>query len=191
MADYSKYTDAELAALLKAGDAVAFRQVYDAYWQKLLFVAAKKLDDVAEAEEVVQDIFLNLWNRREGFELKTSFEHYLAVATKFEVYKHRAKRVKQQNLEHELEASYANRENHDWNLYDIEALKAKLAETINALPPKCKLVFTMSRESDKTNKQIAEEMGITEKAVEKHITSAMKVLKTKFGNSAMLILMLM
>lgn len=190
MMAYNNLTDQELVPLLRDGDAMAFKFIYDTYWKKLFFVAAKKLHDTAEAEEVVQDIFLNLWNKRAGFELKVSFENYLAVAVKFEVYKHRAKRTKQQHLAQDLEANYAGEENHDWDLYDIEALKEKLSETINTLPPKCKLIFTMSRESDKTNKQIAEEMGITEKAVEKHVTKAMKVLKTRFGNYALFVLIL-
>lgn len=187
---YNELTDQELALLLRGGDAMAFKFIYDTYWKKLFFVAAKKLNDTAEAEEVVQDIFLNLWNKRAAFELKVNFENYLAVAVKFEVYKHRAKRTRQQHLAEELEVSYAGQENHDWDLYDIEALKEKLSETIGSLPPKCRLIFTMSRETDKTNKQIAEEMGITEKAVEKHVTTAMKVLKNRFGNYALFVLIL-
>jgi len=190
MATYSAYTDQELVASLKQGDAMAFKQVYDTYWKKLFFVAAKKLHDPAEAEEVVQDIFLNLWNKRSGFELKVGFEHYLAVAIKFEVYKHQAKRVRQGNLAHELELNYAGQENHDWNLHDLEVLKEELGRTINALPSKCKLIFTMSRKGDKTNKQIAAEMGITEKAVEKHITTAKKVLKARFGDYLVFLLLL-
>jgi len=187
---YSAYTDQELAALLRQGDAMAFKQLYDTYWKRLFFVASKKLHDIAEAEEVVQDIFLNLWNKRSEFELKVGFEHYLAVAIKFEVYKHRAKRVRQENLAQELELNYAGQENHDWNLHDLEVLKEELGRTINALPPKCKLIFTMSRKGDKTNKQIAAEMGITEKAVEKHITTAKKVLKARFGDYLGILLLL-
>lgn len=182
MSAYSTYTDQQLTALLKQGDGIAFKQVYDTYWKKLFFVASKKLNDTAEAEEVVQDIFLNLWNRRTAFELKTSFEHYLAVAVKFEVYKHRAKRSRQENLATQLEAQYMGQENHDWNLYDLEVLKEELGRTVNSLPSKCRLIFTMSRKGDKTNKQIAAEMGISEKAVEKHVTTAKKVLKARFGD---------
>lgn len=190
MAAYSAYTDQELAALLRQGDAMAFRQLYDTYWKKLYFVASKKLQDPIEAEEVVQDIFLNLWNKRLGFELKVGFEHYLAVAIKFEVYKHRAKRVRQENLAQELEQSYAGQENHDWNLHDLEVLKEELNKTIQALPPKCRLIFNKSRTGDQTNKQIAAEMGITEKAVEKHITTAKKVLKARFGDYLVFLLLM-
>jgi len=60
-------------------------------------------------------------------------------------------------------------------------LQKQLEHTISSLPPKCQLIFRMSRENEYTNKKIASELDISEKTVEKHITHALKILKTRFG----------
>lgn len=194
MAAYSTYTDQELTALLKAGDEFAFTEVYNKYWDKLFYVAAKKLNDEAEAEEAVQDIFLALWKNREHFVLKESFEHYFAVSVKFQVIKRREKRSRHAAIEQiisaQSEAEFLQSQAYDWTQEHLEKLQAQLDHVVDTLPKKCRLVFKMSRDEDYTNKKIAAQLGITEKAVEKHITSALKVLKTKLGPNTMLLVII-
>lgn len=93
MITYTTQTDMELAALLQTGDEGAFKAIYQKYWDKLLVIAGKRLGDIDDAEEAVQEIFLNLWKRRERFELKVGFENYFAVAVKFEVINRLAKKI--------------------------------------------------------------------------------------------------
>jgi len=174
-------SDQELALLLSQGKEGAFKQIYKRYWSKLLAVAARRLDSLEEAEEAVQDIFLNLWKRREKFRLSKNFDHYFAVAVKFEVINRLAKRAR----EAQRNASYANHLTEatvGFINFDFDVLWNELDQTISGLPPKCQLVFRMSREQDYTNREIAEELDISEKAVEKHITSALKILRTRFGH---------
>jgi len=179
--DYATLTDQQLASLLQASDSGAFKYIFDRFWDKLLVVAAKRLESMPEAEEAVQDIFLNLWRKRETFELKASFENYLAVAVKFEVINRRAKRVRENALYTELESLPLPTSSDNPN-FDLEYLRQQLEHTINSLPPKCQLVFRLSRNDDYTNKQIAQELGVTEKAVEKHISKALKALRKRLGN---------
>jgi len=167
MASYATLSDQELADLLRHGNETVFKIIYDRFWSKLYFVASKRLNDPAEAEEAVQDIFLNLWKNRECFQLKVNFENYLAVAIKFQVIKRRAKRFKRSIIEQQLgtEAELENfqNQNYDWSQYDLEELQGRLSKIIDTLPPKCKLVFNMSRDENYTNKKIAAELGISEK----------------------------
>lgn len=177
---YDILSDRRLALLIRAGDPEAFKVIYDRFWDKMLVVAAKRLGDVLEAEEAVQDIFLNLWRRRESFELKVSFENYLAVAVKFEVINRRAKRVREETLRLEFSALPSSVGDNK-QTFDLEYLQRQLEQTINSLPPKCRLVFRLSRDDDYTNKQIAEQLGISEKAVEKQVTKALKALRERLG----------
>jgi len=81
-------------------------------------------------------------------------------------------------------------EHNDWNLYDLHLLEEELLQTVNSLPEKCQLVFVMSRKRGLSNKQIAADLNISEKAVEKHITTALKIIKGRFGRYFYLLLIL-
>lgn len=190
MSSCSDHTDSELATLLRGSNETAFRIIYERYWPKMYVVASKRLNSTTEAEEVVQDIFLNLWRKRETFILRVSFEHYLAVAVKFEVINRRAKRAREADFVRQLARKNIKNDS-TWRSFELEELQKQLEHTINSLPPRCKLVFKMSRESDYTNKKIAQELHVSEKAVEKHITHALKILRIRFGHYFPVILLLL
>ena len=190
MSAYNEFNDQQLADLLRSDDQLAFRFLYDKYWEKLFFVAVKRLNDESEAEEAVQDIFVNLWKRRSTLQIKVSFESYLSGAIKFEVLKKRAAMSKKDNALSDILANTPQSAHHDGDLYDMHLLEQELLLTINSLPHKCQLVFVMSRNQGLSNKKIASDLNISEKAVEKHITSALKIIKGRFGRFFYLILLL-
>ena len=190
MSAYNEFNDQQLADLLRSDDQLAFRFLYDKYWEKLFFVAVKRLNDESEAEEAVQDIFVNLWKRRSTLQIKVSFESYLSGAIKFEVLKKRAAMSKKDNALSDVLANTPQSAHNDGDLYDMHLLEQELLLTINSLPPKCQLVFVMSRNQGLSNKKIASDLNISEKAVEKHITSALKIIKGRFGRFFYLILLL-
>ena len=179
----------QLAALLRTGDEAAFKIIYSRYWKKLLVVAAKRLDNKEDAEEVLQDIFLNLWKRKEAFELKTGFDNYFAVAVKFEIINHLAKKTREGQRNTAFAQESSGSQDQAYVRFDLETLQQQLEHTISSLPPKCQLIFRMSREKDYTNRKIAEELQISQKGVEKHITAALKVLKSRFGVHMVILLL--
>ena len=176
----SNLTDHELAAMLKNGSESAFGIIYKRYWHKLLAIARTRLNDIEDAEEAVQNIFVNLWKRRETFALTHSFENYFAVAVKFEVINQLAKQARQAKRNIGFAQALPESQEIAHN-YDLAVLQKQLEETINTLPDKCRLVFRMSRQGHYSNKKIAEELNLSEKTVEKHITTALKVLRKRFG----------
>ncbi len=180
MLDINFLSDQELAALLKEGDGDAFEIIYKKYWDKLLVVAGKRLHDLEEAEEVVQDIFLNLWKRREKFSLNIGFDNYFAVAVKYEIINRLAKRSREYNRNKQFSQGLTEKTEMQDVRFDFELLQRQLESTISHLPPKCQLVFRMSRRKEYTNRVIAQKLNISEKAVEKHITNALKTLRTIF-----------
>lgn len=188
MRDYNTYSDQELATFLRSGDAAAFKVVYKKYWDKLLVVAGKRLGDLQEAEEVLQDIFLNLWSRRADLNLRLSFDHYFAVAVKFQIINRRAKRSRESERNNAFAVGITSSVQPVAVQFDLEILQTQLQDSINTLPRKCQLVFKMSRQQELSNKEIASELNISEKAVEKHITSAIKLLRARFGNLLPLLL---
>jgi len=168
----------ELLHRLHRGDDKAFTEIYDRYWKKLFYIAAHKLQNLAEAEEVVQDIFLELWKRRTELNITTSLSSYLAVCVKYKVINVLAKRILQlryrtYNLHH-LHLSDRSTE----QVIQFEALKEQLVKETAKLPEKCRLVFQLSREEGYSHKQISAKLGISEKTVESHLSKALRSLRT-------------
>lgn len=174
----STFSDHELIAAMKSGEQAVLKEIIDRYWQQLLGVAINRLHVLEDAEECVQDVFYNLWKKRETIELKYSLATYLSVAVKYQVFNlldKKFRRITTTNLSDEtfVEApGYA-----DDYLLEKE-LFIQLENTIRQLPEKCRIVYRLSREEGKTNKQIAVTLAISEKTVEAHLTKALKDIRT-------------
>jgi len=171
------YTDAELLVLLKENNPKAFTEIYNRYWDKLYVVAGNKLGDLFQAQEIVQEIFLDLWRRREKLSVIENLNAYLATALKYKVINFRHKRtVEQKYVDH---AKQADEQSYSMENYlQFEELKSKLERLVAKLPEKCQMVYKLSREEGLSQKEIAKKLEITEKTVEAHLTRALKSLKS-------------
>lgn len=169
-------SDEDLLCLLKKGDNQAFGEIFNRYWKPLLYVAAKKLGNIDEAEDVVQEIFVSIWSRREVLEISTSLNHYLAVSVKYRVSRLLAARLKKDTLDDNLAASGSGYFSaHDG--LEFEQLETRLAHIVASLPEKCQLVYQLSRESGYSHRKISQTLNISEKTVEAHISKALKAIK--------------
>lgn len=168
------YNEEELAIAWDRGDSGAFSVIYNTYWNPLLAIAYRLTQHKEQSEEIVQEVFVSLWRRREEVTI-VSLPSYLATAVKFATLKsiHRTRRqqeiIQQEALESQLQL--------DEETVDAKFLKEYLDGIVETMPEKCRLVFRMSRDDQKTNKEISGELDISEKAVEAHITKALKILK--------------
>ena len=147
MYNYTILDDKELTGLLQNGDELAFTEIYNRYWAKLFGVAANKISDLDEAEEIVQDIFVSLWKRRAELDTINTLGPYLAVSVKYRVIKILAKRTHQQKYTDYTQhiASLTDDSTQQW--LDFEELRTRLAAFVADLPEKCRLVYRLSRES--------------------------------------------
>lgn len=184
MVSYNKYTDEQLVQLMSSDNSAAFNELYNRYWEKLLVKAGLLLDIREDAEEVIHDLFVSLWNRRSHIQLKYSFATYVSASLRYALYtflasrKHKASRMitsidslqPQPDLEHTPV---------EW--LEFEELQDKIEKAISALPEKCQLVFRLSREHGLTDKQIAHQLSISAKTVQNHMTAALKKLRSSLG----------
>jgi RNA polymerase sigma-70 factor (family 1) len=178
---YSLLTDLELASLLNTGEEKAFREIYKRYWDKTYIKSFKRINDTSEAEEIVQDIFCNLWRKKDKFTLVKGFDNYFSGAVKFEVINRFAKQARQNKLKDVVLSSFSEIDNSTIDDIDLKEFQNQLQESILELPEKCGLVFRLKFEKDYTQQQIARELQISEKTVEAHLSKARKLLKNKFG----------
>jgi RNA polymerase sigma-70 factor (ECF subfamily) len=181
MVHYRTYTDEELVQLLRENDHKAFAELYERYWDKLFFLAGKKLDDLYEAEHIVQDLFLDLWHRRTELNIQQSIGGYLVVAVKYRIINVQARRYKQAARFNENVAATPQHDNSTENWLTLRELQDSLHHQISRLPEKCALAFSL-RDDGLSYKQIAAEMNISEKTVEMHISRAFKALRTGLGS---------
>lgn len=189
MDHYCTYTDKALIELLQKSDHKAFAELYERYWDKLLFLAGKKLADLYEAEHIVQDLFLDLWNRRAQLDIQQSIDGYLVVAVKYRIINAQAKRYKQSVRYTENASSQPQHDNSTEHWLTLRELQGSLNHQLARLPEKCALAFSL-RDDGLSYKQIAAEMNISEKTVEMHISRAFKALRTSLGSFINLLILI-
>lgn len=187
MAGRSAYTDQELVALLKQGDHLAFQEVFERYWNKLLAIAYNHTRDKSDAEEIVQEVFVSLWSKRNQLEI-LALNRYLGTAVKFTVfnnYYRKRKRIDEMISKMPYQESYEIEDE-----IAVRFLQEQIDAIVTNLPEKCRLVFKYSREAGLKNHEIAKEMDISEKTVEAHLSKALKTLKGKLPDTGALLVFL-
>ncbi len=163
---------------MKQDEESAFTALYNRYWEKLLFIAGIKLRDLAIAEELVQDIFLDLWNRRDRLDISGELSHYLATCMKYKVINAQAKRKRAQDYA-QLTAARLDRADESTDHWlQFEDLRHQLAKLVAGLPEKCRLTYQLSREQGLSQKEIAHRLRVSEKAVEGNLSRALRALRT-------------
>ncbi|MDN3547265.1 RNA polymerase sigma-70 factor [Mucilaginibacter aquaedulcis] len=184
-------TDHQLLELIQKGDRLAFTELYNRYWDKLFTVAMNRLDDEHEAEEAVQEVFLSVWQRRSTLQLTHSVNTYLSVAVKYRIINHLDKQYrKRRHIDH-LTISAPREVDSTSQWLSEKELRRQLEQSINNLPEKCRIVFLLSREEQKTNAEIAAELNIAEKTVEAHMTKALSTLRQTLNISVPLLIYLL
>ncbi|GAB2564269.1 RNA polymerase sigma factor [Spirosoma areae] len=166
-----------LIARLRDSDATAFTFIYKTYWHEMFLVAYQKLNDKESAEELVQDIFTRLWKNRVTTEIN-NLEYYLFSSVRYEVIN--CIRSRRRRDEYAIYFySYSNVCGFTTEETIAFNELVKLIETaINRLSKKTQAVFRMSRFENLTISQIARCLFLSEKAVEYHLSKALKYLRS-------------
>ena len=172
-----QYIDEHLTQLLSTQDSPeAFEELYNRYWDKCLTLARHKLGSETDAEEIVQQVFLNIWRARKTIQLTHSFRTYISSCIKYETMACLARQKKQEKFRLSLRPAEAVNHTQDW--LDYECARQQLEATVKLLPEKCRFVFLLSRENGFSEKQIAKALEISPKTVQAHMTKALKLLRT-------------
>jgi RNA polymerase sigma-70 factor (ECF subfamily) len=175
---YSSLTDAELWNAVRRDDELAFTALFDRYWVRLYKLAKSYLKNQETSEELVHDIFLNIWNRRGTLEID-SVQAFLLTAARYQVYNRmRAAKPMMLILGDTLPANepFQNNEGED-HLIEQE-LQQELQQYLVQLPKRCQEIFYMSRVKNLSNQEIADSFGVSKRTVENQITTALKHLRS-------------
>lgn len=169
---------------LKEGDSNAFESVFKFWYEPLVHFADEYLSDLESARNIVQNIFMKLWEKHAFVDPDSNLRSYLYIATRNACLSHlRHLRVENAYFEKSLRNGEDQQLNYDAleelniDQIDFSKLEKLIHDTIDSLPERCREVFSMSRYEQMKNKEIAEKLQISVKAVEANMTRAITRLR--------------
>jgi RNA polymerase sigma-70 factor (ECF subfamily) len=171
--------DKVLLDRLTKGDENALNEIYLIYWQDLFLSAYNVLRDKAACEDIVQDLFLQLWQKREVLQITASLRAYLFTAVRYNVFRQiRTGKVRSELFEYIEERMDVTAADH---LLEEREMNLQVARAVAALPEKCREVYKLSREEELSHKEIATKLNISTKTVENQITIALKRVRSSLN----------
>ncbi|RVU02786.1 RNA polymerase sigma-70 factor [Mucilaginibacter limnophilus] len=183
MRSYAEVPDIELLKLLCSDeDVLAFNEIYNRYWDKAYGAAYKRTKLTEVSEEIVQDIFTDLWLRRKELQITAKLPVYLFSAVRYKVINYIHKELLKSNHRKLTSISSPDLDNSTEERVIAGDLHTHLQLEVRQLPEKCREVFELSRNEYKSNREIAQSLGISEKTVENHITKALRRLRTSINS---------
>lgn len=158
------------------GDDSAYDKLFRNYYKKLCFAAIKTTENLADAEDIVQELFIELFNAKCRIEIKTTIQQYLFGALYF-----KCNSYLKNNNKHKYNQSIDDIEIDDPSSIPIEIIEniefeTIVFEAIESLPEKCKQIFELSRFEKLKNREVAEKLNISIKTVENQMSIALKKL---------------
>lgn len=169
---------------IQKGDKVTFQKLYELHYYRLFLYAKSYVKETPIAEDITQDIFFTLWEKRNEIVIKNSISSYLyrAIHNKCIQYLRHQKVTNEFEKQHQLKTKGANILYYKWNDSDVslgrfDEIENIITKTIQSFPEKTREIFNLSRKMELQNKEISERLNIDIKTVEYHISKALKSLR--------------
>lgn len=179
MSVYSKYADPILLNLLKEDDQLAYTEIFERYARLLVNHAYKILGSRDEANDVVQEVFLSIWNKRHEITVTGSFSAYLYKAVKNRILNH----IAHEKVVSNYADSISNFIEEDYVFADSrlreKELEAIIAKEIASLPEKMREVFLLRKVEELSYDEIALQLNITDKTAKQQVYNSLKILREK------------
>ena len=178
---YSELEDKDLMLLVAEGDREAFTCLYHRYFYYLFTLAMRYIKDESEAEDVLQQVFIKLWQMRDSGLIKDNVRGYLFAMTRNSImnYVRDKNRLLQRN--YRLSQEISEEEQDIWVMADKQDLISEMKKAIDGLPPQQKRVANLRCEG-LSNQEIASRLHLSLNTVNSHYTKGLKALKTALGS---------
>ncbi|CAM4099498.1 RNA polymerase sigma factor [Gillisia limnaea] len=172
-------SDQQLLTDLSNGNDTVFPLIFDRYWKRLYSYAYKIYRDDKVCEDIVQEIFISLWEKASESQI-LNLEAYLLRSVKYRVANH-FRSLKFSNSQEEILENIPYPSNSVLSL-EYQEFEKEVLSQVKKLPPRCREIFILSRFDNYSNSEIAEKLDISIRTVEKQISNALSYLKANLVN---------
>jgi len=174
--EYHLLSDELLVKLMRVDDADAFNEIYKRYWKPLFQSARYKLKSDELAEELLQNLFLNLWEKRTVQQIE-NLSRYLSSVLKYQIVNHYRTAFLAEKYADFVQSRLEDYVDEPDIAVNVQEIVSIFEDVLQQLPQKTSRVFHMSRLEYKTTREIAAELDMPERTVEYHITQSLKLLR--------------
>lgn len=174
--DYKVFDEEILLKLLKTGDGMALEEIYKRYSESVFLAAFRKVRSKEVAEELVQNIFISLWAKREQAQI-SKLEAYLHTAVRYQVIDYIRSKILRERYSQFAKDQLNTDESASESKLLLQELSIAIDNTIKKLPQKTQEIFRLSRYEHRSVKEIAQSMNLSEKAVQYHVTQSLKFMR--------------
>jgi RNA polymerase sigma-70 factor (ECF subfamily) len=173
-----KLKDRNILAKIRKGDVKSFETLFHQYYPGMLLYAKSLVKNEKVAEEIVQDVFYNVWKNRLNFMLRVSWKSYLFGAVYNNSMYHLRKSSREQRLDERIMAREQKTESGPFEEINYKQLNDAILETMENLPERTRTIFQMSRHEGLTYPEIAKKLAISIKTVEANMGKALKAFRS-------------
>jgi RNA polymerase sigma-70 factor, Bacteroides expansion family 1 len=175
---------------IRAGDQTAFDNLFRQYYRYLVVVAFRYLKDDHRAKDMVQEVFLDFWKRRDTIRIEQSIKAFLrrAVVNNCLSTLRKNQRI---DLKDSPDTNISRLQDKVDQIYEYKELEEVVEAAVRSLPERCQLIFRMSRQENLSHKEIAEKLDISTKTIENQMTKALKIIREALKKYGLLLFLLL
>ena len=174
---------------IKEGKKHAFQKLYETYAPRLYKFAMAYLKNESEAEELVQNVFIKIWEKREDLDHSKNLKSYIYKLSINTIYVF----IRKRNIENAFidyaKNNYKEDDNNTWHTVILNEMQANLSKLVAKLPEQQRKIYHLSKEKGMTNDEIARELDLSKRTVENHLYRALTYLKENFKNDSFIALL--
>ena len=171
-------SDNILAARIRQNDKAAFKSLYDRYSRKIYFFSLKHLNNTSEVEELVQSVFINVWENRGSLDPDNSIKSYLyKAAVNYIINYLRKKTIRARYIESELNKGEKSSDVTYEHIF-FQDLERSIDSIVGTLPSQQQKIFSLNRSEGLTHEEIARKLGISVRTVENQMYRSIRLIRT-------------
>ncbi len=186
----SEHTDADLWLQVQQDNGLAFQSLFVRYWEKLYVYALNRLRSESDAQDVVQDVMINLWTRRATVNIITTLAAYLHAAVQYEVLSHLSKASKMASRKEAWEKTILTEFTSFLDPVQLKELETIVETEVARLPEKMQQVYRLRQEKDLSVKEISRLLDVSEQTVRNQLNASYHKLRKHLKEAVLSLVMI-